>query len=52
MGCNCIDERYRIVGPKKDVSVYANISNLIVFPSYQIGLEIVQAVDVARVVGL
>lgn len=29
-----------------------NISNLIVFPSYQIGLEIVQAVDVARVVGL
>lgn len=32
--------------------MYANISNLIVFPSYQIGLEIVQAVDVARVVGL
>lgn len=37
---------------RQSVPMYANISNLIVFPSYQIGLEIVQAVDVARVVGL
>ena len=48
---NVVDRRKDVLY-RQYISVYANISNLIVFPSYQIGLEIVQAVGVARVVGL